>query len=199
MGGPAFNTEFRSALQGARDEASALGHGHVDTTHLLLSVMRRPSAVLTELLNSLAVDPSNLAREAGSALQNHHAPPLSDIGFPYTGPAKKALESAMDEARQLRHADVGPEHLLLALLRVGSPADSLILSPAGITLDKTRAALSQLRAPSLQRPFSRALIVALPLSLGLPVSVFHLMGGLGVPVVGVALECGRKPRRLTSA
>ncbi len=183
MGGPAFNTEFRSTLQGARHEASALGHGHVDTTHLLLSVMRRPSAVLTELLNSLTVDPSNLAGEAGSALQNHHAPPVSDIGFPYTGPAKKALESAMDEARQLRHAEVGPEHLLLALLRVGSPADCLILSRAGITLDKTRAALSQLRPPTLQRPISRGWMIALPLSLTLPVSVLALLVAIVALVV----------------
>ena len=37
--------------------------------------------------------------------------------LPYTSRAKKVLELAMAEARELKHAYVGTEHLLLGLIR----------------------------------------------------------------------------------
>ena len=39
--------------------------------------------------------------------------------LPFTPKAKKVMELAMDEARTLGHNDIGPEHLLLGLIRVG--------------------------------------------------------------------------------
>ncbi len=55
-----------------------------------------------------------------------------------TGQARRAVEYARDEARQLNHSTVEPAHLLLGLLRSGDGAVGSALREAGIDLDSTR-------------------------------------------------------------
>lgn len=188
-----FTADLRSALQGARDEALAFGHGHVDAAHLLLSVVRHPADTSAALFNTLGVDPTTVSRATESALQKHHAPPVSDIGFPYTSTAKQALESAMTEARQLGHQDVGPEHLLLGLVRVGSAEEAAILTAAGVTLDRTRSALMQLHpaTPQHARPSHRSWMVSLPISFVLPLSLLISLLALAVAIAALFLALRR--------
>lgn len=59
--------------------------------------------------------------------------------LPYTSPAKKVLELAMQEARDLHHSYVGTEHLLLGLLAEGKGIAAQVLGTFGITLESARA------------------------------------------------------------
>ncbi len=59
--------------------------------------------------------------------------------FPYTSRAKKVLELAMSEARELNHLYVGTEHLLLGLLREEKGVAAQVLTEAGVTLERARA------------------------------------------------------------
>jgi ATP-dependent Clp protease ATP-binding subunit ClpC len=64
----------------------------------------------------------------------------STIGeLPYTSRAKKVLEYAMAEARELNHSYVGTEHLLLGLLREEKGLAAKVLGELGIGLDEARA------------------------------------------------------------
>jgi hypothetical protein len=58
--------------------------------------------------------------------------------LPYTSRAKKALELAMSEARELKHGYVGTEHLLLGLLREGEGIAGQVLVDAGLSLGAAR-------------------------------------------------------------
>ncbi|HEX6966238.1 MAG TPA: Clp protease N-terminal domain-containing protein, partial [Gemmatimonadaceae bacterium] len=58
--------------------------------------------------------------------------------LPYTSRAKKVLELAMSEARELNHSYVGTEHLLLGLLREEKGIAAQVLVWAGLTLERTR-------------------------------------------------------------
>jgi ATP-dependent Clp protease ATP-binding subunit ClpC len=59
--------------------------------------------------------------------------------LPYTSRAKKVLELAMSEARELNHSYVGTEHLLLGLLREEKGIAAQVLTDAGVNLDAARA------------------------------------------------------------
>jgi ATP-dependent Clp protease ATP-binding subunit ClpA len=59
--------------------------------------------------------------------------------LPFTPRAKKVLELALREAVRLRHNYLGPEHILLGLIREGEGLAAQILTEAGVTLDDLRA------------------------------------------------------------
>ncbi|MBX6722205.1 MAG: Clp protease [Dactylosporangium sp.] len=52
--------------------------------------------------------------------------------------ARKVLELALREAIRLRHNYIGPEHILLGILREGDGLAAKILTAAGLTLDDLR-------------------------------------------------------------
>src|SRR5438128_5503157 len=75
--------------------------------------------------------------------------------LPYTSRAKKVLEFAMSEARELNHDYVGSEHLLLGLLREEKGIAAQVLHEAGVTLERARAEILRLlgsEPPSAGRP-----------------------------------------------
>ena len=59
--------------------------------------------------------------------------------LPYTSRAKKVLEFAMAEARELNHSYVGTEHLLLGLLREEKGIAAQVLNSLGVSLEEARA------------------------------------------------------------
>ncbi|GIG91579.1 hypothetical protein Pen02_65150 [Plantactinospora endophytica] len=52
--------------------------------------------------------------------------------------ARKVLELALREAVQLRHREIGAEHILLGLLREGNGLAALVLTEAGLDLAELR-------------------------------------------------------------
>lgn len=52
--------------------------------------------------------------------------------IPFDRSAKKALELALREAIQLRHNEIGPEHLLLGLTRLEGAAATTLVSSFGV-------------------------------------------------------------------
>src|SRR5581483_3095176 len=65
--------------------------------------------------------------------------------IPFTGRAKKALELGLREAIALGHKDIGPEHLLLGLIREGQGLAAKILTDAGLDLAQLREQILALR------------------------------------------------------
>src|SRR3989442_9204429 len=59
--------------------------------------------------------------------------------LPYTSRAKKVLELAMSEARELNHSYVGTEHLLLGLLREEKGIAAQVLTDVGVNLEQAGA------------------------------------------------------------
>ena len=58
----------------------------------------------------------------------------------FTPRAKKVLELSLREALALRHNYIGPEHILLGLLREGNGLAAKILTDSGLGLDELRRA-----------------------------------------------------------
>lgn len=157
MAGYSFTERVRQALKQAREEAADLGHEYVGTEHLLLGMLRDDDALAVTVLRASGVDIDRL-REIVVRSVKHGTSSRNGEDLPYTSRAKKALELAMTEARQLNQDYVGTEHLLLGLLREakGIGGESLIV--AGMTLDGARETtvriLNSGHRPSPVRPIS---------------------------------------------
>src|SRR5687767_3821816 len=137
MNGYNFTDRVRKVLQMAREEAARLHHEYVGTEHILLGLIREGEGVAATVLQNLNVDLDEIQQKIEETVKKGKAPQASDL--PYTSRAKKVLELAMAEARDLSHSYVGTEHLLLGLLREEKGIAAQVLADAGINLDAARA------------------------------------------------------------
>jgi len=134
-----FSERVRVVLRMAREEASRLHHEYVGTEHLLLGLIKEGEGVAALTLMNLGIDNEEIVRKIEATVKfgkdsRSHVPDL-----PYTSRAKKVLELAMGQTRDLDHSYVGTEHLLLGLINEEKGIAAQFLTEAGVTYDKARA------------------------------------------------------------
>ncbi len=139
MNGYNFTDRVRKVLQMAREEAARLHHEYVGTEHILLGLIREGEGVAAAVLTNLSVDLDEIQQKIEETVKKGKAPAPEGPDLPYTSRAKKVLELAMSEARELNHSYVGTEHLLLGLLREEKGIAAQVLGDAGISLEQARA------------------------------------------------------------
>src|ERR1044071_4383077 len=139
MNGYNFTERVRKVLAMAREEAARLHHEYVGTEHILLGVIGEGEGVAATVLQNLSVELDDLRHAVEAAVKRGKAGQTTGPDLPYTSRAKKVLELAMAEARELNHSYVGTEHLLLGLLREEKGIAAQVLTDAGVNLDAARA------------------------------------------------------------
>jgi len=139
MNGYNFTERVRKVLAMAREEAARLHHEYVGTEHILLGLIREGEGVAAAVLNNLSVDLEDVQQKIEETVKKGKAAQALGPDLPYTSRAKKVLELAMGEARELNHSYVGTEHLLLGLLREEKGIAAQVLSDAGVNLEAARA------------------------------------------------------------
>ena len=139
MNGYNFTDRVRKVLQMAREEAARLHHEYVGTEHILLGLIREGEGVAAAVLTNLNVDLDDIQQKIEETVKKGKASAAPGPDLPYTSRAKKVLELAMTEARELNHSYVGTEHLLLGLLREEKGIAAQVLTDAGVTLEQSRA------------------------------------------------------------
>lgn len=133
-----FTKRAKQVLADAQQEAHRFGHDYSDTEHLLLGLIQN-RGVAGDVLRELGVD----LQRARSAVEFvvGQGEGASDYVVELTDRAKQVIEYAVDEARKLHHHYVGPEHLLLGLIRHGEGVASGVLELLGIRLDQVAPAV----------------------------------------------------------
>src|SRR3954466_9116279 len=139
MNGYNFTERVRKVLTMAREEAARLHHEYVGTEHILLGLIREGEGVAATVLQNLNVELEEIQQKIEETVKKGKAGQASGPDLPYTSRAKKVLELAMSEARELRHSYVGTEHLLLGLLREEKGIAAQVLTDAGVNLEAARA------------------------------------------------------------
>src|SRR6266498_216653 len=139
MNGYNFTERVRKVLAMAREEAQRLKHEYVGTEHILLGLIREGEGVAAAVLQNLSVDLDEIQQKIEETVKKGKAAAATGPDLPYTSRAKKVLELAMGEARDLSHGYVGTEHLLLGLLREEKGIAAQVLSDAGVNLDAAKA------------------------------------------------------------
>ena len=152
MNGYNFTDRVRKVLQIAREEAARLHHEYVGTEHILLGLIREGEGVAAAVLQNLNVDLEDIQQKIEETVKKGKAAAAPGPDLPYTSRAKKVLELAMTEARELNHSYVGTEHLLLGLLREEKGIAAQVLTDAGVSLEQSRAETLRLLGSDLPQP-----------------------------------------------
>jgi len=138
-----FTERARKVIVLAKEEARRYNHDYIGTEHILLGLIREGEGVATAVLQNLGLGLENIREELEKIIQpGNTSQVLGDI--PFTPRAKKALELAADEARNMGHNYIGTEHLLLGLLKEGEGVASEVLFNLGIDLEKVRKEINNL-------------------------------------------------------
>ncbi len=156
MNGYNFTDRVRKVLQMAREEAARLHHEYVGTEHILLGLIREGEGVAAGVLQNLNVDLEDIQQKIEETVKRGKAAAAAGPDLPYTSRAKKVLELAMVEARELNHSYVGTEHLLLGLLREEKGIAAQVLADAGVNLEQSRAETLRILGSDLPAPTSTA-------------------------------------------
>jgi ATP-dependent Clp protease ATP-binding subunit ClpC len=138
MNGYNFTERVRKVLAMAREEAARLHHEYVGTEHILLGLIREGEGVAAAVLQNLSVDLDEIQQKIEETVKKGKAAQTTGPDLPYTSRAKKVLELAMSEARELNHSYVGTEHLLLGLLREEKGIAAQVLTDTGVNLEAAR-------------------------------------------------------------
>ena len=123
-----FTDAARLAIHEARLAAQDLGHGLVDTEHLLLGLIRKTPEIFQDHCQPLVL------QEAVERLTRHGRTDGVEEWreLPITEGSKKALELAMRMASEGGTREVRPEHLVIALILEGEGTAATALIEVGI-------------------------------------------------------------------
>jgi ATP-dependent Clp protease ATP-binding subunit ClpA len=152
MGPIPITPRVKKVLALAQKEARNLNHTYVGTEHLLLGLLREGEGVAARILKDHGADIEQMRLEVLKELDPNVASDQtpSCASRPVARPllrtpgTNRILSLAQMEAQALGHPQIGPEHLLLGLLRDGDNLAVRALQNLGLDLERTRQELQRL-------------------------------------------------------
>ena len=134
-----FTDKAIKAIMLAQEETRRLGHNLVGTEQILLGLIAEGTGVAAKVLNDQGVTLQNARLEVEKIIGRGNRFVSAEI--PFTPKVKSVLEQSFQEARQLGHNYISPEHLLLGLLKEGEGVAAKVLENLGVDSAKVRTAL----------------------------------------------------------
>src|SRR5437667_541173 len=131
-----FTERARRVVFFAQEEAARLGENYVGTEHLLLGLVRENDSVAARILDRLGVPLGRIRSDIERQVTRGHGNLGQDMQL--TPRAKRVIDLAYEEARQLNNNYIGTEHLLLGLIREGDGLGARVLVKLGADLERTR-------------------------------------------------------------
>ncbi|MDY6913594.1 MAG: ATP-dependent Clp protease ATP-binding subunit [Planctomycetota bacterium] len=144
-----FTERARKVMALAHQEAQRFNHDNIGTEHILLGLIKEGSGVGANVLKNLSVDLQKVRMEVEKLVKT--GPDMVTMGkLPQTPRAKKVIEYALEEARNLSHNYVGTEHILLGLLREQDGVAAQVMMNLDLKLDDVREEVLQLLGAGLE-------------------------------------------------
>ena len=135
-----FSDRVKDVISYSREEAIRLGHDYIGPEHLLLGLIREGEGLAVKIIVDLGVDLSQLKRAIENAVKGTVAS-INLTNLPLTRQAEKVLKITRLEAKLLKSAVIGTEHLLLSILREENNVAAQIFTRYGVTYDLVRSEL----------------------------------------------------------
>ncbi len=148
-----FTERARRVIFYAQEEAGRLGENYVSTEHLLLGLVREPDSVAARILERMGVSLSRVRSEIERQLSRGEGRLGQETQL--TPRAKRVIDLAYDEARQLNNNYIGTEHLLLGLIREGEGLAGRVLAKLGVDLERARREVMALQSSDTGAPAPR--------------------------------------------
>jgi len=137
-----FTDRARRVVVLAQEEARMLNHDYIGTEHLLLGLIREGEGYAAKALESLGISLDAVRQQVEEIIGQGQQAPSGPV--PFTPRAKKVLELSLRESVQLGHNSIGPEHILLGMLREGDGVAAQVLVALGADLNRVRQQVIQL-------------------------------------------------------
>ncbi len=140
-----FTIKAQDAVQQATAIAQSQNNQAIETGHLLKSLISEEENVPFLLLKKMGINHNIFAQVVDRMVQSY---PKVTGGEPYLSPdAGKAIQKAIDYAKEFGDQFVPVEHLLLGLLVVGDKT-SQMMKDSGMSEKEMKAAIRELRKGS---------------------------------------------------
>ena len=130
-----FTEGARQVVVLSQEESRALRHTYIGTEHILLGLLREKQ-LAAQALASFGVTVEAVREQVVVIVGAGEEVPAGQI--PFTPRTKKILELALREALSLGHDYIGPEHILLGLVRENEGVATRILLDFGAEPEKIR-------------------------------------------------------------
>ncbi|MBP6882117.1 MAG: hypothetical protein KBC15_01015 [Candidatus Levybacteria bacterium] len=181
----------------AKEEAALLHHGYIGTEHLLLGLVRAEGTTAAQVLANMGIQLQKVRSAVefivGKGEGNSQDEPALTVR------SKRALELAMQEARQLDSPCVHSEHILLGLFREGEGIGVGVLESLGVRLEKIRPQLMRALASGLMLSENELQEIE---GVVANLTLFEQLLGLNVPATCVSILNAHltwEPEKLTIA
>ncbi len=138
-----FTPEAKKALLYAEQEARNEKIGYIGTEHVLLGILSQKDSLGSVVLQHFNVNVDNIKailHESNSKRQ-HNEP---DGNLELTGFAKKTIRDAVSTAYKFNHTNVGPEHMLYALVSQEGTAAVVILEELKVSPEDIKGKLEEI-------------------------------------------------------
>jgi len=136
-----FSEHARRVLTLAQEEAQRFNHSYIGTEHILLGLIREEEGIAAKVLTGMGVSLARVRQAVEYVIGAGEKQTTGTSGL--TSRAKKIIELAIDEARQMGHSYIGTEHLLLGILREGEGVASKVLQSLDINQERVRAEIAR--------------------------------------------------------
>jgi ATP-dependent Clp protease ATP-binding subunit ClpC len=165
-----YTERARRVIFFARYEASALGSSTgIESEHVLLGLVREDNALIHRFLPNTTVE--EMRRRIGQHITVREKISTS-IDLPLSNECKRILAYAYEESERLAHRHIGPEHILLGILREETCLAARMLVECGMNLIAIRDELAtsqgsretppEIQFPPADRASVHALVDQLP-------------------------------------
>ncbi len=132
-----FSDRAKVVLDKALEAARKFKSQQIDTEHLLLGLLEEKEMAV-KIIKSFGIEPDDLR----AYIEENIPKGEQEVqNFDLSPRAKKVLELAFHEARNMEHNYIGSEHILLGLIREGEGLAARIFSKYAIDHTKARAAV----------------------------------------------------------
>src|SRR3989338_4635886 len=122
-----LSDEASRALDRAANFAQENGNPIIDTEHLLHSLLR--TETVSDILKQLKIDDGAVEKELKENIARDKEKPQE---LEYSPRLKRVFDLSLYEARALNHNYIGPEHLIVALVKEGEGVASQVLKRFGL-------------------------------------------------------------------
>jgi ATP-dependent Clp protease ATP-binding subunit ClpA len=136
-----YSKQGKAVLALAQEEARSFRHNYMGTEHLLLALLRSSDSQAAATLANLGVTLATTRLAVEKIIGYGEAPFEGKLKL--APRAISVLSLAVSEAGRLKQSNVGPEHILLGILREGEGVAMGILATFGADAEKVRTQLLQ--------------------------------------------------------
>jgi ATP-dependent Clp protease ATP-binding subunit ClpC len=140
-----FSPRVKDVITFSREEALRLGHDYIGVEHLLLGIIREGEGIAIKIIREMGGDLQIVRKDIEAISKPNHTMSVSLGNIPLLKQAEKVLKITYLEAKLMKSAVIGTEHLLLSILKNEDNIATQVLNKKNINYDNVKESLDMMK------------------------------------------------------